>query len=288
MGFKTKYAIDDTLLKVWNLEELKWDLFNIQFDTKDTLVIKGDNIRDYFVRPKYQLTSIPTYDELIVTSSGCYGSCPINRILLKSTGDVVYNGKYHNTINGLYSSHISKNEFNAIEKKFGIADYMNLENSYNAGWTDDNTINMTFVKNGRIIKQIEDYGSQSPPALQYAYNSVLYLYQHSLQHTTVDTTALYNYMTFENKDHKIYPFSRSECFYLGTLLLSSPLVDKKFITKYKAVFNDWDPSDKEQVLTDGQLFRFVANDGKSTTYDLGYNYFDRNGLNNKFTEKIKY
>lgn len=291
LGFKTKYAIDDSLLKVWNLEELKWDFFNIQLNTKDTLVIKGDNIRDYFVRPKYQLTQSSVYDELIVTSSGCFGSCPTNRILLKNTGDVVYYGKDYNTINGLFSSYISKNEFNDIEKKFVIADYIKLENFYHAGWTDDNTINLTFVKNGRVIKQIEDYGRQSPPALQYAYNSVLYLYQHlklqPIAHDTVNN-VLYNYMIFENKEHKVYQFRRSECFYLETLLLSSSTVNKKFITKYKVVFNDWDQNNKEQILTDGQLFKFVANNGKSTTYDLGYNYFDRNGLNSKFVEKNKY
>ncbi|MRX68715.1 hypothetical protein GJU42_12135 [Flavobacterium resistens] len=44
-----------------------------------------------------------------------------------------------------------------------------MKNEYIASHTDDETISVTFIKNNKIIKTIEDYGQEAPTEFQWAY-----------------------------------------------------------------------------------------------------------------------
>jgi len=286
IGTKTKYLLEKNSLKIWNPEDTSWDGFTIHDITNDTLTfITDDSILVKYVKVQPPALKEALYDQVIVSSSGCYGTCPINNVLLKRSGQVIYYGGQFNTANGLFISTISKNEFDEIEHQFGNAGFLNLKSNYDSGATDQNAITLTFIKGGKIIKQIRDYGSKSPADLQFAYIPVIYLYQH-LKLTKLqmgNSPETLDNISFENSEHKFYNFSQSESFYLWSLLKDCPPTQQHFTPKYTARFDT--DSLKGKIETDGRIFKFIMKTGKTTTYDLGYNYFERNGVIGKFKVK---
>ncbi|MBK9511502.1 MAG: hypothetical protein IPO04_19665 [Cytophagaceae bacterium] len=97
-----------------------------------------------------------------------------------------------------------------------------------------------------------------------------------------------HYYAFK-KGGLILPLEKSESFYLWTELQKAKLSNKLFNLKYKLTFignyTYWGPNPNKErkhkyeissITTDGQYFKFEFNDSKSITYDLGYNFINRN------------
>lgn len=99
-----------------------------------------------------------------------------------------------------------------------------------------------------------------------------------------------NIAAFKNpgilEGEKICGLTKSEGFYLWTLLLHSNETQKLFSGKYLLKIN-WNDEDME-ITTDGQRFKFKQQNGAVKIYDLGFNFITQNGLDKKFKPKEKY
>lgn len=177
LGTQTKYKIENNTLKILDLLTKTWENQKIHSIIGDTLTTKvDDSLFAKYARTKYKIDPNENYDKIIVASSGCYGSCPISCTSIDKNGTILFYGEKYNTQNGVFKSKISQNEYQKIQNNFKKADLKNIKNEYQANWTDDEEVTITFIKNNKIVKSISDYGSQSPSALIWAYTPVRYLY----------------------------------------------------------------------------------------------------------------
>lgn len=289
LGTDTKYKIEDDSLKIFDLADSIWRGIKIRSITSDTLTLEiKDTIFFKYAKTNYKIDKAQTFDMIIVSTSACFGTCPISSTSIDKYGNFIFYGQDYNTKTGLYKATTNQDLYRRIEKNFKKANIDNLDENYSANWTDDQTISVTFIKDNKIYKTVSDYGRKAPRELYWAYTQLHYLYQKlDLKPFIVNTQEPLSIIPacFENKG-KICELTRSERFYFITELYKGKVLkhdfDKKYILKY------WDAKDSLQtILTDGRYYQLGKND-RVTTIDLGYNFVTRNNLNSKFRKKNEY
>jgi len=135
--------------------------------TPDTLV----NIHGGFI----EYNSAPgqiDFRELKITTSPCFGTCPIFELTIKNNKQAIYNAKEYNKLTGIYKSNIDDKVFADL---LGLLDYINiytLKNNYEISWTDNPSIDIEIKYNG-LTKKIHDYGLEGTFGLKRLYE-VLY------------------------------------------------------------------------------------------------------------------
>jgi hypothetical protein len=177
-GNEAKYEISNNKLNLFNLIEKKVDIYNIVELKNDTLSLTikdGDTL--YLKKKNYNIKCKETFDKIIIISSGCFGSCPVSSILIDKSGEIIFEGLYYTSVNGLYKSKINNNKFDKIVQTFQKANWIKLKDNYQANHTDDENITVFFIKNNKIIKAISDYGREAPDEFRWAYQPIRYLYQ---------------------------------------------------------------------------------------------------------------
>lgn len=284
LGNKTQYKIEDDSLKILDLVDSSWQCQKIFSIIGDTLTIQtSDSLFAKFARTKYIVNPNEAYDKIIVSSSGCHGTCPILDISIDKNGDILYFGQSYNTQNGLFISKIPKEEYLKIETTFKKSNIQKLKTEYQADWTHDETVTISFIKDNKIVKSITDYGRQAPTELIWAYTPVRFLYQQiKLEPLKTEKLilSLWN-ISFETKIN-ICNLTKSESFYLLTEIVKGKEVSQTFDSKYKIEF--WNDKDKKEIIfTDGRLFKF-----SNKTIDIGYNFLTENNLTTKFRTKNEY
>ena len=288
LGTTTKYKIEDDMLKIYNLSDSTWTSRKIIRITGDTMTLQAnDSSILKYVKANYQIDENEHYDEIIISASGCYGTCPMNDISINKNGEVFYFGYQFNTVNGYFKSKVNSKLFSKLESDFKKANIKKLKDNYSILVTDNETVSVTFIKDKKIVKTINDYANQSPIEFYWAYTSGRYLYQQ----ISLDTISNHlNFPPFNNLvfelNGNVYELTQSEGFYLWTLIFGSKETKKKFAGKY-FIINNW-RQDYKEARTDGQLFKFIEKDGTEKTYDLGFNFITSNGLYKKFRPKNKY
>jgi len=289
LGTDTKYKIEDDSLKIFDLAACIWRGIKIRSITSDTLTLEvKDSIFFKYAKTKYLIDKAQTFDMILVSTSACYGSCPISSTSIDKYGNLIFYGQGYNTKSGLFKSKINQDYYRRIEMNFKKANIDKLNENYSVNWTDDQTISVTFIKNNKIYKTISDYGRKAPREFYWAYTPVSYLYQKlDLKPFIVNTQEALSIIPacFENKG-KICELARSERFYLITELYKGKVLkhefDKKYILKY------WDAKDSLQnISTDGRYYQ-LGNKDKITIIDLGYNFLTKNNLFKKFRKKNEY
>lgn len=280
LGNKTKYTIEDSVLKFYHLTRKKWVTSKIYYIKSDTLILEvTDSTYSTYIRTVQKDYDLSIVDRIIVSSTGCYGSCPISDVSISSEGKIIYNGFMYNTKQGIYNASISKKEYNQILYNFLKTDFINLENRYQAGHTDDECISVTFIKNDSIIKTVMDYGREAPGYFIQAYTPIRYLYQ-KLRLTERKKTHKFDLthrISLKNK-HKICDLEKSEAFFLYLELEKAKLTTTNSVMKYK--IDLWDGEKYETIYTDGRTFK-----QKGNSLDLGYNFLERNNIHKKFRNK---
>lgn len=252
----------------------------LELAINDTTIIK-------YRKLYYNLDTLPDFDQIIYSSSGCFGSCPIIDISITKEGDVLFLGQDYVNPHGYYSGKLDTKTKNFIFNKFRQANPLGLQNDYSASHTDDQSLTTTFIQNGKIVKTIQDYGKKGPKELIWAYVPISNIHSKihlkSLQFREPSSFKLH-YFIFK-KDGLILPLEKSESFYLWTELKKAKKTDKQFKLMYKLNFSCnhtyWkkDPNKKykiKTVSTNGQYYKFEFKDNMPIIYDLGYNFIDRN------------
>lgn len=279
LGDSTHYKIDNDSLKIFNLENKTWNKFKIISITQDTLTIQKNN--EFYIKyskAHYKLNLKENYDKIIISSSGCYGTCPIMNIEFNKNGHVDYFGENYNLKNGFYISKISNSEYKSIENTFKKSDILKLNNSYSAPITDLNTISVTFVKNDRIIKTISDYGNQAPIEFIMAYKKAMYLYQKMKLFEQKKIEGLPNslYFSIEKKNKQLI-LSQSELFLLLNEIKKGTKVSKKINPIYKLSFYNENDFETENIIySDGRYYT-----SNKYIYDIGYNFIKQNQIESR-------
>jgi hypothetical protein len=298
LGTQTKYKITNDTLKIYDLIDSIWYAGRkITKLTSDSLIlVDADGQRQVFLRHEYNIDSDPVFDQISLSTSGCFGSCPIINIIIDSTGYVLFYGERYVSKIGYYEGKITRDKFKAIEKEFRKAQILDLKEEYAAGWSDDETISTTFLKQGEIKKSIEDYGRSGPDELVWAYSSLRYLFQDialkKLDSTKIPPYLNLHFLRFERGD-QILSLTQSESFLLWNYLRKGSLVQVKFDGKYHMKFTrnyTWAPSADElddayneqvenkvkNIVTDGRYYTFAIRGQPSLTIDIGFDFLKQN------------
>ncbi len=302
-GTFTDYKIKDDSIFIKNPFNENWEFkWKIKEQLTDTLILtKNDTTFIKLQRIKTNMNF--NFDQIIFSSSGCYGSCPIIDISIDNKNNIYFQGEGYVKPLGFYESKIDSIKSKYIFSKFGKANIDNLLNEYAVGHTDDESITTTFIKDGKIIKTIHDYGKAGPKELIWAYVPIQNLYTQIELDSLVNDEPFYpklHYYTFE-KDSQILRLEKSESFFLWTEIKKSKIVSKEFKHKYSIGFRGnytyWgaDPNENrkhqykiDKIESDGKLFKFSFKDHESIIYDLGYNFIERNFKEADFKKKTKY
>jgi len=293
LGNTIPYKTDnDTIISKSPLTEkweFKWKFVSRKNDTLK-LAINDTTILTY-KRLYYNLDTLPDFDQIIYSSSGCYGLCPIIDISLDKKGFILFQGEGYVNPLGFYSSKVDSRTKKYIFDKFRRANPIKLLDEYAVSHTDDQSLTTTFIQNGKIVKTIHDYGMAGTNELIWAYIPIANIHNNIKLVKLPFDEPFYpklRYFTFK-KDGLILPLEKSECFYLWTELKKAKQTDEQFKSKYKITFRAnydyWgpDPNKARQhkfeiktLTTDGRFYKFEFIDEKPITYDLGYNFIDRN------------
>lgn len=287
LGNKTKYRLEGDSLKIYNPLDSIWDSRVIYSLTSDSLIFKfTDSTFERFYKVKYVISKEKFFDQVFISSSGCYGCCPANNVIINRAGILIFDGIANNSKNGIFTARISESQFNEVETNFKKVNFERLKNHYKSGWTDQDEVIVTFVKDGKIFRTISDYGQASPTEFFWAYEKARYLYQ-KLQLDTMNGNH-FEYglgdIRFEyNRKFLRLNYVQSIC--LWNLFTDAKETDVSFIPKYKVKYVG--NKNYKKIETDGQIYRFTMQNGISKTYDLGFDFFERNNLNEKFTFEAK-
>ncbi|GLU57180.1 hypothetical protein Dfri01_66410 [Dyadobacter frigoris] len=287
LGTETKYRIHENRLEIYDLTNQIWEGYEVlKLDNKILKLALNDSVNVIYERSRYKLDPEIPFDQIIVSSSGCYGVCQINDVMVSRNGEVIFNNEQYTKKTGLFSSFMNLKEFDKAETKFRKANLKMLKDRYMASWTDDNEITISLVRNGRIYKTISDYGSQSPTELYWAYLPITYLDQKlrlkSLPHSKFYKTRI---SSFE-KENKLIRLAKSESFYLTDLLNKADRVNTLFVEKY--TLRAYGEQGSLKITTDGRYFKMRLKNGKFTILDLGYDFLKENDLLKRLSDKLDY
>ena len=289
LGTETKFKIEGDSLKIFNLIDSTWERMKVLNISPDTLVLQyRDNTVAKYAKKNYQSDNNLFFDEIIVSSSGCLGFCPINNIIINQSGQAIYFGEKYNTKDGLYAFPLTKDEYTQIVSNFKKADIKKLNDSYEAAWTDDVQTTLTFLKDGKIIKNIRDYGNAAPVELYWAYMPVKNMYQLKQLDTLSSTpTPIDQISNLMSSFQFTFGLSKSEVFYFWNLLRQAKETQEIFRRKYELDFHGTNKIAK--VETDGRFYNFKMLDGSQKALDIGFNFLEKNSLTNnlKNNENVK-
>lgn len=277
LGTLTTYRIIGDSIKIYHKTNGKWNAYKIHALTTDTLKLVAGDGYDTYAKLTYQTDTTEHYDKIVLTTSGCYGTCPVLSLSINNKGDFLFYGiKYTDTI-GLYKGQISLEEFKNFEENFKQSAIKNLKDHYAASWTDDQTVSVSFIRNDTIIKSVSDYGRHAPTEFIWAYNDLSYFYMlKNLKKTNANLPFdFFGDIYFADNKH-YYPMYASEVFFLfQELMMKATITNKKFTPLYFTTDYFWEYDEK--LYTDGRFFQ-VKKGNETLVYDLGYDFIKRNDI----------
>lgn len=281
-----KIILDRGLFKK---EKMQWEILKI---TKDTIFLKDEEENFYLKRINFTPSNPEDFDQIIFSTSGCYGTCPIRDISIDKNGNVLFYGEGYISPTGIFKGKASQKQTELVFTKFRNASPLKLEDSYNAQVTDNPSLTTTYVKEGRIVKTIYDYGyTETPDELIWAYVPISKLQEKIRLNKLEDINSLpplpnLELIIFRTIKQK-HILEKSEGFFLWSELLKSsltensfePIFDVSFMDSYYYVGPNLETKIKmnfKKVTSDGRYFKFEFDDNSAKTYDLGYNFIERN------------
>ena len=109
-----------------------------------------------------------TFEELTVSTSECFGTCPIFELRINSGRTVRYNAIEYNGVSGKFYGVLPKASYKLLTELLGYLRLERLDTNYAVPWTDDQTIKVEIRYNGKI-KSITDYGEWGTFGLRELY-----------------------------------------------------------------------------------------------------------------------
>jgi hypothetical protein len=267
-------------------DEIKYEIVNdslIYFDpidnlrksshikiNNDSLWLIDNKVTKKFIRLNSKINKNYKLDKAVLSSTICYGSCVPLDISIDKLGNVLI-GQDSGFIRILKYTSISEVDKYKIWNNFAKSDYINLKSHYTSNSSDDQITYLTFIRDNKIVKSIEDYGNASPIYLLWAYWHMENLIKKlNLQSNTIHTQfELPIYVTVKTQKEKIR-LSKSESFFLQSEILKAKIISScSFLLTYIIENNE------NIIWTDGRYFSFEQH-GKRKYIDIGYNFLQQN------------
>ncbi|MCK0192996.1 DUF6438 domain-containing protein [Arenibacter sp. F20364] len=200
-GNSTSFKITNDSILFKNPPSYSWRFFKSIIKIKqDTLYVLGsDSIIEKFEKLKYDLDNKITFDKILFTRSGCYGTCPKLNISINKNGDIYFNGIRYTDSIGIYKGKLNKLRTDKVFKKFQKANITNIASYYAVNHTDDEIIRTSFYAKDSLLKTIVDYGRAGPAELTWAYVSISNCYKNAelTKTSTNDSSYLKHEELFE-------------------------------------------------------------------------------------------
>lgn len=289
-GTFTSYKMNYDTLLIQNLvppnHPYKWKFERCENDTLEFRLRDSTLVRYKRIQPVKD--SLPTFDEIIVSTTGCFGTCEILNLLINRKGELLFQGQHFVKPLGFFSGKLDKRTTENIFRKFENANPLILNDHYEEDITDLSSTFVSLIQDGEIVKTIEDYALNSPKEFIWAYFPLSSLYQlTSLNKLKKNVIPQLTYFKFKQGD-KILNIKKSVSFYLFSELEKAEQADVDFKPKYQLLFHQSE-TDLNKILnieTDGRYYRFNFESGKIIILDLGYSFIERNCKTNAFVRDV--
>lgn len=238
-------------------------------------------------------------ERLIFHTGTCFGACPDYCMSIGRDGKVEFWGGLFSKYSGYYTSELSAAQLESVVAVMDNEGWDSLKTNYQAGWTDDRTVNIALVKNGRMVKSIRDYGSIANEPAQSAYGIFNKLYE-TLEMKPMAPEAL-TCWPFQETSFKVqgltWKLMRSEQFFLWQEWRHNGKLTGSFVHPFKEADEPHYmhnpgrfPGKKAprlpncvqnsptalNIITEGSVFTIRYDSGDQVQIDLGYNFFKEN------------
>lgn len=281
LGTKTKYKVKDSTLFFWDKSGSFWVEYKIKKSNQKYLILEDQNQKEYnLVKTENNYNNNTLYDAIIVDREGGFGCCGINTTYINRNGEMYFKGLGYNTNEKDFKTQLDLKTVTQIFDDFDKIDILKMDDSYFRSVTDAQSNTISFIKNGKIVKSIQDYAIKAPLDFFAAYNELSYLYQKVKKKN--DIVFLFDnrihFPSFENKkvQNKI---CNSELFLLELELMKGKECDVNFEPKYSLNFSYLNQGFLfNKIETDGRYYRFIYKNNTSKTIDIGYNFIEVNSI----------
>ena len=135
----------------------------------DTLVFKFNSFIE-LGRP-----ALDEIESIEINTSGCFGSCPVQKLKLLKDGRAYYEGLAYTSQIGKSYKKLSKKHFEELAELLNYIDVKHLRNNYQVNWTDDQTATLIVTFKDQSKKIIRDYGMQGTFGLTAVYDKLMKL-----------------------------------------------------------------------------------------------------------------
>lgn len=152
-------VVENSKIKYFFESELERGKLDEQRKLKQiTLVYKyGDFIEEN------QRSANHKIEKIEYSTSGCFGTCPIFKLIINSERTAKWDAEMYNEINnkevsGNFNSKITEDKYNEIASLLNYIDFEKLKDNYAVNWTDDQTATLKITYDNGKVKLISDYG----------------------------------------------------------------------------------------------------------------------------------
>ena len=94
----------------------------------------------------------------------CFGTCPVDVVILRSDGTAEYTGEKFVKLLGKHEGKVTKADFDKLAKLVTEKKFFDLKDAYTAQVTDLPTY-ITSVKRGKVTKKVSNYADAAPKGL---------------------------------------------------------------------------------------------------------------------------
>lgn len=281
LGTKTRYTKKDSTLLFWDKSDSIWVKHKIKTLNHEYLILQDESKKEYnLVKKKNTYNDSTLYDAIIVDREMGFGCCGINTTYINRKGEMYFKGLGYNTNEDDFTAQLDLKTAIQIFNNFDQIDILKMDDSYQRSVTDAQNNTITFIKNGKIIKSIQDYANKAPIDFFAAYNELSYLYQKVKKKN--DAVFIFDnrlhFPSFENNkvQNKIH---NSEFFLLELELKKGKEVNVSFEPKYNLNFSYLNRGFLfNKIETDGRYYKFIYENNNSKIIDIGYNFIEANPI----------
>lgn len=295
LGTHSQYKFQKDSLFIFEPDSNRWNYHSILKLTQDTLIIKWTY--DTLTLTRYQVKNypLPDFDKIVVsfTDGGRYGYTCMNMII-GADRTISYEDNCDPRKKGFFTGFISLPQYKRLLDGFKHVDINSLKGDYYPNTKiEQDEFTITFVKDGKLIKSVTDYGYVAPWDFFLAYNPLIYLHQSIwLKKDTVPEfmSAYQNIFSASLKRGKKryrdeLQFRDSETFLLFHYILKGKICSTSFKTRFQLVAQ-YNRFKESNIDTDGRYYKFIVN-GKPVTVDIGFNYYDLNASKRVWDEFVQ-
>jgi hypothetical protein len=278
LGTLSNFQITGDSLLLLNKENKTWDNYRIFKLTPDSLKFGVDGSINVYKHVIAKTNKTPAFDKIILSTSDCFGPCPILNIAVDKDGKVIFRGVRNTSKDGLYEGSISKKYYQYLQNSFRRMDFDSLKDTYISGVSDGQTVTTTFLRNGNIYKTVYDYRRIAPSLFRWAYLPLEYLYQNIPLKKIAYPDFMVDFEFVTNlsltKGDSILELKQSETFLLFEFLRKAKIVNQGFKPRFK-IHSYFEINSSYDITTDGRFYIFLVK-GKPVTIDIGFNFYDVN------------